>query len=107
MIQVGIPIVGHRGALNMPNITDHPDDYDREWAYRRGYAHGAAAVIAALRPHLPEEMRRRAETWLAREVTPWRARFEPKVTEPPEFPSLDYQRPQPPAHSPEASHSGA
>ena len=22
----------------MPGITDHPDDFDREWAYRRGYA---------------------------------------------------------------------
>jgi hypothetical protein len=69
----------------MPNITDHPDDFDREWAYRRGYAHGAAAV-AALRPHLPEAIRRRAEMWLNSEVTPWRAQFEPKVTRPPEFP---------------------
>ena len=33
----------------MPNVTDYPDDFDREWAYRRGYAHGAAAVVAALR----------------------------------------------------------
>jgi hypothetical protein len=55
----------------MPNITGHPDDFDREWAYRRGNAHGAAAVIAALRPHLPEEIRRRAEMWLTSEVTPW------------------------------------
>ena len=29
----------------MPGITDHPDDFDREWAYRRGYAHGAEAVV--------------------------------------------------------------
>jgi hypothetical protein len=49
----------------MPGITDHPDDFDREWAYRRGYAHDAAAVVAALRSHLPEEIRRRAEVWLA------------------------------------------
>jgi hypothetical protein len=27
----------------MRGITDHPDDFDREWAYRRGYAHGALA----------------------------------------------------------------
>jgi hypothetical protein len=33
----------------MPGITDHPDDFDREWAYRRGYAHGAAAVVARSR----------------------------------------------------------
>ena len=32
----------------MPGMTDHPDDFDREWAYRRGYAHGAEAVVAAL-----------------------------------------------------------
>ena len=69
----------------MPNITGHPDDFDREWAYRRGNAHGAAAVIAALRPHLPEEIRRRAEMWLTSEVTPWGAQFEPKVTRPPGF----------------------
>jgi hypothetical protein len=49
----------------MRGITDHPDDFDREWAYRRGYAHGAEAVVAALRPHLPEAIRRKAEMWLA------------------------------------------
>jgi hypothetical protein len=35
---------------------------------------------------LPEEIRRRAEAWLASEMTPWRAQFQPKVTRPPEFP---------------------
>ena len=39
----------------MPGITDHPDDFDREWAYRRGYAHGAEAAVAALRPRLPKQ----------------------------------------------------
>jgi hypothetical protein len=48
----------------MPGITDHPDDFDREWADRRGYAHGAEAAVAALRPHLPEAVRREAEVWL-------------------------------------------
>ena len=33
----------------MSGITDHPDDFDREWAYRRGYAHGAEAVVACAR----------------------------------------------------------
>ena len=33
----------------MSGITDHPDDFDREWAYRRGYAHGAEAAVAAHR----------------------------------------------------------
>ena len=55
----------------MPSITDHPDDFDREWAYRRGYGHGAEAVVAALRPHLPEAIRRKAEMWLA-----WRSVLE-------------------------------
>jgi hypothetical protein len=72
-------------AVEMPGITDHPDDFDREWAYRRGYAHGAAAVVAALRSHLPEEIRRRAEVWLASEMTPWRAQFQPKMTRPPQL----------------------
>ena len=39
----------------MPGITDHPDDFDREWAYRRGYAHGAEAVVAALRLICPRQ----------------------------------------------------
>ena len=69
----------------MPNISDHPDDFDREWAYRRGYAHGAEAAVAALRPHLPEAIRRKTEMWLPREVTSWRGQFQPKMTQPPEF----------------------
>ena len=43
------------------------------------------AVVAALRPHLPEAIRRKAEMWLACEVTSWRAQFQPKMTWPPEF----------------------
>ena len=54
------------------------DDFDREWAYRRGYAHGAEAVVAALRPHLPEAIRRKAEVWLACELISWRAQFQTK-----------------------------
>jgi hypothetical protein len=68
--------------------ADHPDDHDREWAYRRGYAHGAAAVIAALRPHLHERIRDQAEHWLTNEVEPWRAGFEMRVSRPPEFPEV-------------------
>jgi hypothetical protein len=52
----------------MRGNTHHPDDFDREWAYRRGYAHGAEAVVAALRPHLPEAIRHKAEVWLGREL---------------------------------------
>ena len=69
----------------MHGITDHPDDSDREWAYRRGYAHGAGAVVTALRPHLPEAVRRKADLWLASELISWRAQFQPKMTQPPEF----------------------
>ena len=71
----------------MPN-TDHPDDHDREWAYRRGYAHGAAAVITAVRTHLPERIRDQAEDWLSNDVEPW-ACVEMRVTRPPQFPRLD------------------
>jgi hypothetical protein len=60
----------------MPGITDHPYDFDREWAYRRGYAHGAEAAVVALRPHLPEAIRRKAEVWLGRELMPWRVQFQ-------------------------------
>ena len=69
----------------MRGITDHPDDFDREWAYRRGYAHGAEAAVAALWHHLPEAIRRKTEMWLARKVTSWRVQFQPKMTRPPEF----------------------
>ena len=65
----------------MSGITDHPDDFDREWAYRRGYAHGAEAAVAAP----PEAIRRKAEMRLACELTSWRAQFQPKMTRPPEF----------------------
>ena len=65
-------------------VTDQPEDHDREWAYRRGYAHGAAAVIAALRTHMAERIREQAEHWLSDEVEPW-ACVEMRVTRPPEF----------------------
>jgi hypothetical protein len=71
-------------------IIDHPDNHDREWAYRRGYAHGAAAVIAALRTHLPERIRDQTEDWLSDDVEPW-ACVEMRLTRPPEFPRLDRQ----------------
>jgi hypothetical protein len=69
----------------MRSISDHPDDFDREWAYRRGYAWGAEAVVAALRLHLSEPVRRKVEKWLACELTSWRAQFQPNMTQPPEF----------------------
>jgi hypothetical protein len=69
-------------------ISDLQDDHDREWAYRRGYAHGAAAVIAALGGHLPERIRDQAEQWLPNDVEPWVC-GEMRVTRPPEFPSLN------------------
>jgi hypothetical protein len=37
----------------------------------------------------PEDIRNKAGNWLSKEVTPWRARFETRVTRPPEFPRLD------------------
>jgi hypothetical protein len=30
----------------MPSVTDHPDDFDREWAYRRGYQRTQRAIIS-------------------------------------------------------------
>ena len=69
----------------MRGISDHPDDFDREWAYRRGYAHGAEAAVAALRPHLPEAIRHKAEVWLACELMAWRAQLQPQMAQPPEF----------------------
>jgi hypothetical protein len=62
----------------MSGITDHPDDFDREWAYGRGYAHSAEAVVAALRPHLPKAIRRKAEMRLACELISWRAQSNQK-----------------------------
>ena len=53
----------------MPGITDHPDDFLIEnGPTAGGYAHGAEAAVAALRPHLSEAIRRKAEMWLTREV---------------------------------------
>jgi hypothetical protein len=67
----------------MPSVTDHSDDFDREWALPqrlRAWRSRSASL------YVPEEIRRRAEAWLASEMIPWRAQFQPKVTRPPEFP---------------------
>jgi hypothetical protein len=34
---------------------------------------------------LPEAVKRKAEVWLASELISWRAQFQPKMTQPPEF----------------------
>jgi hypothetical protein len=65
--------------------NDHHDDHDRECAYRKGYAHGVAAAIAAVRTHLPERIRDQAEHWLSNDVEAW-ACLEMRATRPPEFP---------------------
>jgi hypothetical protein len=39
----------------MRGITDYPDDFDREWAYRTGYAHGGEEAVAALRLICPKQ----------------------------------------------------
>jgi hypothetical protein len=69
----------------MPGITDHPDDFDRgvglpqrirSW---RGRGRCRASLSFA------EEIRRRAEVWLANEMTLRQAQFQPKMTGPPEL----------------------
>jgi len=34
----------------MPSVTDHPDDFDREWAYRRGYRTVRIVISKAPKP---------------------------------------------------------
>jgi hypothetical protein len=79
----------------MRSISDHPDDFDREWVYRWGYAHGAQ-VVAALRPHLPQAIRRKAEMWLACELMSWRVQSQPKMTQ-------RFLAPRSPRHHPDRS----
>jgi len=68
----------------MRSISDHPDDLI--WrgptgglcAWRRSRRGGPSASF-------DEAVRRKAEVWLIYELTSWRAQFQPKMTQLPEF----------------------
>ena len=55
----------------MTNLTDHEIEMKRELAFRRGYLHGAEAVVACVGAHLSRSDREALSKWLAGELRLW------------------------------------
>ena len=51
----------------MPNSLE----YQTAREFRRGYLHGAQAVIEAVAGHLPERDRQALKVWVALTLAPW------------------------------------
>jgi hypothetical protein len=54
----------------MSTMPDSPEQ-QTERAFRRGYLHGAQAVIEAVERHLPERDRQTLSVWVALALAPW------------------------------------
>ncbi len=74
--------------LDMPNSA-HPKHHDLDAAFRHGYVQGVAVAIAALQHRFSDDERRRVETWLQYELSPW-SQFEglENMLPAPDFPNL-------------------
>lgn len=55
----------------MPNITEKETDPVREEGYRRGYIHGAQAIIDVLGGFMDEHRLTKLRWWAANELRPW------------------------------------
>jgi hypothetical protein len=72
----------------MPDPSDH-DLEKREIAFRRGFLHGAEALVACAGPRLSKAHAERLSRWLAAELRPWAtARIEDSDPAPPLAPEL-------------------
>ena len=60
----------------MTNLSDHEIEMKRELAFRRGYLHGAEAVLACVGERLPRSDREALSKWLAGELRLWSAEIE-------------------------------
>jgi len=56
----------------MPDPSDH-DLEKRELAFRRGYLHGAEAILACAGGRLSKADAEKLSRWLAAELRPWAA----------------------------------
>jgi hypothetical protein len=55
----------------MTNLSDHEIEMKRELAFRRGYLHGAEAIVASVGARLSKANRETLSKWLAAELRPW------------------------------------
>jgi hypothetical protein len=82
---------GKHRSLNVAEIfgpSEHGEDSAGESAYRRGYTHGARAMIVGLGETLSIVQRQHLDTWLKGNLTPWSHSTPAEWTQPPEFPKV-------------------
>jgi hypothetical protein len=60
-----------REAKAMANLSDHEIEMKRERAFRRGYLHGAEAIVQCIGERLLKSEREALSRWLAAELRPW------------------------------------
>ena len=68
----------------MPNSLE----YQTAREFRRGYLHGAQAVIEAVAGHLPERDRQALKVWVALTLAPWAITPTVSNSSPPAVPEL-------------------
>jgi hypothetical protein len=66
----------------MPALSEMPLNADREEGFRRGYLHGAQAVINAVKPCLSEAQIGKLLVWMSGELRPWQQIREDKFEAP-------------------------
>jgi hypothetical protein len=75
-------------AAEIARPSEHGEDSAGESAYRRGYAHGAKAMISGLGQTLSIVQRQDLDAWLKGSLTAWSHSTPPEWTQPPEFPKI-------------------
>ena len=58
----------------MPKSSDYKIDPDREGAFRRGYTHGAEAVLLAVSARLSEKEKTQLRRWASGALLDWHGR---------------------------------
>jgi hypothetical protein len=72
----------------MPKSSDYKIDPDREGAFRRGYTHGAEAVLLAVSARLSEKEKTQLRRWASGALLDWHGRSAEVFEEPPDPPIL-------------------
>ena len=58
---------------NLSDPSDHEVEMKQELAFRRGYLHGAEAIVASVAERLSKANHEKLSRWLAAELRPWAA----------------------------------
>jgi hypothetical protein len=56
--------------VGMPNLKDRAPKKDKEVGYKRGYTHGAQAVLDAVEPHISKSQLTKLRQWIS-ELREW------------------------------------